>query len=145
EFHIPKIVIETNGIGGFAGSSLKAALKKRKLRCGVEERHASQNKNKRILESFEGPLMSGLLWAHISVLVVANPDGTEEDAPAAKQMREWNPAVANQPDDYMDSAAGAIVDQPERVGKIHRNNEVNESPNWRTSGGVVEATLDFEN
>lgn len=145
EFHIPKIVIETNGIGGFAGSSLKAALKKRKLRCGVEERHASQNKNKRILESFEGPLMSGLLWAHISVLVVANPDGSEEDAPAAKQMREWNPAVANQPDDYMDSAAGAIVDQPERVGKIHRNNEVNESPNWRGNSGVVEATLDFEN
>lgn len=69
KYYVPKIVIETNGIGGFAGSSLKSALKKRKLRCGVEEHHATLNKNKRILDALEGPLMSGLLWAHISVHV----------------------------------------------------------------------------
>ena len=145
EFHVPKIVIETNGIGGFAGSSLTGALKKRKIRCGVDERHTSENKNKRILEAFEGPLMSRLLWAHLSVLVTVSQSGEQEDSPQAKQMREWNPAIANQPDDYLDSGAGALVDQPERIGKIHRQNEANESPNWRTNGGVVEATLDFEN
>lgn len=145
EFHVPRIVVETNGIGGFAPTSLKAVLKKRRIRCGVDEQHTSLNKNKRILEGFEGPLMSGLLWAHISVLVTVNQSGEEEDAPPAKQMREWNPAIVSQPDDYLDSAAGAIVDQPERVGKIHRNNEVNEGPNWRSESGVHEATYDFEN
>ena len=87
--------------------------------------------------------MSGLLWAHISVLVNSGVNGDEEDSATAKQMREWSPAVSSQPDDYLDSAAGAITDQPERVGKIHRTNEVNERPNWRTDGGVAEATLDF--
>lgn len=140
EFKLTNVVIETNGIGGFAGSSLKGALKKRRIRCGVTEQHAVQNKNKRILEALEGPLLSGLLWAHISVL--ENEKG--EDSPEAKQMREWNPAISSQPDDYLDSSAGAIVLAPERIGKIHNNLEANESPNWRTNGGVIEATLDFE-
>lgn len=144
QFNIPKIIIETNGIGGFAASGLKGALKKRKIQCGVEEQPSTQNKNKRILEAFEGPLMSGLLWAHISVLVQKTKGGEEEDAAPAKQMREWSPALSNQPDDYLDSGAGAIVAQPERVGKIHRTNMPNERPNWRTNGGDVEAALDFD-
>ena len=60
-------------------------------------------------------------------------------------MRMFNPAITEQPDDDLDSLAGAVTDSPERVGKIHRNNEVNEGPNWRGNSGVVEATLDFEN
>lgn len=142
EFNIPRVVIETNGIGGFAGSSLKGCLKKRGIRCGVTEQHASQNKNKRILEAFEGPLMSGMLWAHISVLETKTGDDIE-DSPQVKQMREWNPAISSQPDDYMDSAAGAIVEEPERIGKIHRTNEVREGVNWRKDGGSIEAPLDF--
>ena len=144
QFNIPKIIIETNGIGGFAASGLKGALKKRKIQCGVEEEPSTQNKNKRILEAFEGPLMSGLLWAHISVLVQKTKGGEEEDAAPAKQMREWSPALSNQPDDYLDSGAGAIVAQPERVGKIHRTNLPNERPNWRSDSGQIEATLDFD-
>lgn len=144
QFNIPKIIIETNGIGGFAASGLKGALKKRKIQCGVEEQPSTQNKNKRILEAFEGPLMSGLLWAHISVLVQKTKGGEEEDAAPAKQMREWSPALSNQPDDYLDSGAGAIVAQPERVGKIHRTNLPNERPNWRSDSGQIEATLDFD-
>ena len=58
-------------------------------------------------------------------------------------MRMFNPAISDQEDDDLDSLAGAITDSPERVGKIHRTNEVNERPNWRTDGGVAEATLDF--
>ena len=51
-------------------------------------------------------------------------------------MRMFNPCNYEQPDDDLDSLAGAVTDSPERVGKIHRNNEVNEGPNWRTNGGV---------
>ena len=59
-------------------------------------------------------------------------------------MRMFNPAITEQPDDDLDSLAGAVVDQPERVGKIHRQNEVNQRLNLRGNSGVVEAALDFD-
>ena len=139
QYHLTRITLETNGIGGFAPESLKAALKKRRIRCGVTEVHSSKAKNLRILEGIEGPLISGLIWAHISVL---EKDG--EDSEQVKQMREFNPAITDQPDDYLDSLSGAITSEPERIGKIHNEQEANESPNWKESSGVHEATLDFE-
>ena len=140
-FNVPGITIETNGIGNFAPASLKGALKARRIRCGVNEVHNSGNKNKRILEAVEGPLMSGLLWVHTSV--IDTPEEGENSSRQYKNMRMFNPAISDQADDDLDSLAGAITDSPERVGKIHRTNEVNERPNWRTDGGVAEATLDF--
>jgi len=141
EFHIPKITIETNGIGNFAPASLKAALKKRRIRCGVAEIHSVGQKNKRILDALEGPLVSGLLWVHVSVI---DTDEGENTSPQYKKMRMFNPAITDQEDDELDSLAGAVTDSPERIGKIHRQNEVHESPNWRTNGGDVEAALDFD-
>lgn len=142
EFNVPRITIETNGPGTFAPPALKGALKKRRIRCGVAEVHNSIAKNKRILEALEGPLLSGLLWVHTSV--VDTPEEGENSSPAYKKMRMFNPAITNQPDDELDSLAGAITDSPERVGKIHNGLEPNESPNWRTDGGVTDAALDFE-
>lgn len=141
EYSIPSVTIETNGIGKFAPASLKAALKKRKLRCGVNEHNSVGQKNKRILDGIEGPLVSGLLWAHVSVLDTHEGENTSVQF---KQMRMFNPAITDQEDDYLDSLAGAITDSPERIGKIHRQIEANEGVNWRTNGGVIEATLDFE-
>jgi hypothetical protein len=141
EFHIPKITIETNGIGNFAPASLKAALKKRRIRCGVAEIHSVGQKNKRILDALEGPLVSGLLWVHVSVI---DTDEGENTSPQYKKMRMFNPAITDQEDDELDSLAGAVTDSPERIGKIHRQNEAHESPNWRTNGGDVEAALDFD-
>lgn len=140
EFHLPRVTVETNGIGNFAPAALKAALKTRGIQCGVSEEHSSISKNKRILSGIEGPLVSGLLWAHLSVL----EDENHEDSIQVKQMREWNPAITDQPDDFLDSLALAIVEAPERVGKTHNTTDYEESPNWRTNGGVHEATLEFE-
>lgn len=140
EFHLSKVTIETNGIGNFAPAALKAALKTRGIRCGVTEQHSTKSKNKRILDGIEGPLISGLLWAHVSVL----EDENGEDSAQVKQMREFNPAIADQPDDYLDSLAGAIVEAPERVGKSLNQTDYEETPNWRTNGGVYEATVDFD-
>lgn len=142
-YHIPRVVIETNGIGGFAAAALKGALKARRLWCGVVEHHSTGAKNKRILEAIEGPLVSGLVWVHVSV--IDTPEEGENSSVQYKQMRMFNPAITDQEDDYLDSFAGTLTDSPERVGKIHRTNEVNEGPNWRGNSGVVEATLDFEN
>ena len=140
DFHLSKVTIETNGIGNFAPAALKAALKTRGIRCGVTEQHSTKSKNKRILDGIEGPLISGLLWAHVSVL----EDENGEDSAQVKQMREFNPAITDQPDDYLDSLSGAIVEAPERVGKSLNQTDYEESPNWRTNGGVHEAALEFD-
>ncbi|RSR18125.1 transcriptional regulator, partial [Acinetobacter baumannii] len=69
----------------------------------------------------------------------------EDDSFEVRIMRSWNPAVTNQIDDPLDSLAGAISDEPIRIGKLHNKDEYKETPNWRTNGGVHEAALDFEN
>jgi hypothetical protein len=66
--------------------------------CGVREEFSITNKQKRILDAFEAPLSSRFLWAHTDVL----------DGPVYDQMRDFNPALTNQPDDFIDSGAGAI-------------------------------------
>jgi hypothetical protein len=142
EFSVQRITVETNGIGNFAPAALKGALKARRIRCGVTEHHSTGQKNKRILEALEGPLLSGLLWVHTSV--IDTPEEGENSSVQYKQFRMFNPAITEQADDYLDSLAGAVVDQPERVGKIHRTNMPNERPNWRSDSGQIEAALDFD-
>jgi len=133
ELGLSRVVLETNGIGGFAPAVLKTALKQRRLRCGVKEEHSVENKNKRILEAFEPLLLTkGQLWAHVDVL----------RGPLWDQMRDWNPAVQQQPDDYLDASAGAITETPERIGKIVGNPTPRESHDWRQHAGTFE--VEFE-
>lgn len=133
EFHVPRIVIETNGIGQFAPAVLKAALKQRRLQCGVKEEPAVSNKDKRILEAFEPIMSSGMLWAHVSVL-----DGAVWD-----QMRDWIPGVPNQPDDYLDAAAGAITEAPERIrAEMVGKPTYDMTEDWRPYSGVYEVELE---
>lgn len=141
QYHVPKIVIESNGIGEFAPASLKGALKKRKICCGVEAKHSVKNKNLRILEALEGPLISNLMWCHVSILDTHDGPYTSKQY---KQMQQFNPAISDQEDDHLDSLSGAVVESPERIGKIHRQLEAREGVNWRENSGVIEATLDFE-
>src|SRR5574341_1052807 len=89
EFKVPRITVETNGIGAYAPAFMKAALKVRRIHCAVAEETAVLNKNKRILEALEPPIESGMIWAHVSVL----------DGPMWDQMKDWNPATPDQPDD----------------------------------------------
>ncbi|MFW2152808.1 phage terminase large subunit [Acinetobacter gyllenbergii] len=142
EFNLTRVTVETNGSGAFFPNLLKSCLKQQGVRCGVSEIKETKNKNLRILAAVEGPLNSGVLWAHLSVL--SDPDKPDDDSYEVRLMRSWNPSVTNQVDDPLDSLAGAIADEPVRIGKIHNKEEYKESPNWRTNGGVHEATLDFE-
>lgn len=142
QLQLPRVSIETNGIGGFAPAFLKAALKQARLVCGVSEEQAVANKNRRILEAFEGPLNSGQLWAHVSVL----------EGPTWDQMRDWNPAVREQPDDHLDSGAGALVETPERIIRAVEaaaeaaggvwNATAGRSDDWRPSAGVIEVEVE---
>lgn len=142
-FRLPRVSIETNGIGKFSPAVLKGALKQRRLKCGVSEVVSTQNKQKRILEALE-PLLSvaDQLWAHVSVI----------DGPACVQMREWNPAMAEQPDDYVDVIAGAVTETPERItnavappdvdGFDRGISRTDPPDDWRPSAGVHEIPLE---
>jgi hypothetical protein len=131
-FKVPRVTVETNGIGGFAPAFLKAALKKRNLRCAVKEVDATQNKNTRILEALEPLIQSGMLWVHTSV----NDGGLYE------QMKSWNPTVRNQPDDLLDAGAGAVTDQPARIGQFIGNPTGQEPDDWRPSAAAQEYELE---
>lgn len=124
--HVPRIVVETNGIGAFAPAVLRACLKQFGIRCGIVEEPALLNKNKRILEGFEDVMSSRMLWAHVDVL----------KGPLWAQMKDWNPGVKNQDDDYLDVLAGAITDQPERLNVTA--GELRQNEDWRPSSGVYE-------
>lgn len=133
ELHVPRVTVETNGIGGFAPSILRAALKQQRLTVGVNEMSSNVNKNKRILGTLEPLLLSrGMLWAHVDVL----------RGPFATQMRDWKPEIqSGQPDDLIDAAAGAIAETPERLrhigGEVHA--EASEQVHhWRPAAADVE-------
>lgn len=134
EFSLGRITVETNGLGTFAPAVLKACFKQQKLTCGVRPLNSTQNKNKRILESFEPLLLArGMLWAHTSVMT----------GPLWDQMKDWKPEVTEQPDDYVDVAAGAMAETPERVNKssdwISAGHPMD---TWRQDAGTFEVELE---
>ena len=80
KFQIPQIYVENNGVGAFTPQLLRKMLKQRRLQCGVREVTRTGNKNAIILEGIEGPLRSGVLWAHVDVL----------DGPLWDQMKPFS-------------------------------------------------------
>jgi hypothetical protein len=130
--NILHVYVETNGAGSFTGKLLQRALKQRNLACGVTEVQTKANKNDRILGALEPPLKSGTLWAHVDVL----------DGPLWDQMKDWNPAVRQQPDDFLDSGAGAIEQAPVRINKTVEKPTPTLADDWRGTAGVHEVTLE---
>lgn len=130
EYHIPSVTIELNGPGGFVPAILRKYLAG--TGCGVVEHFASTNKNADILDAFEAPMSSGFMWAHVGVL----------DGPVWDQMKDWNPAVKSQPDDYLDAGGRAIKATPVRIGKTAVPASSSNSIPWRPSQGEYTVTLE---
>lgn len=127
KFHVPRVTIETNGVGTFAPAVLKAALKQRKIICGVSEEPSVTAKNERILEAYEPVLSSRMLWAHVDVL----------DGPLWDQMKDFNPGTKNQADDYIDVGAASIADTPQRINvRVLDSDKTPVRENWRANSGV---------
>lgn len=131
KLQIPRVTVETNGPGGFVPAILRKHLAG--TGCAVAEQFSVSNKQARILDAFEPALSSRFLWAHVDVL----------EGPVWDQMKDFNPALRDQPDDYLDSGAGAIASTPVRIGKIVGNPTATPREDWRPSGGVHEVTLEF--
>lgn len=134
QYSLGAVTVETNGPGGFVPASLRAHLAKRDLACGVIEQFQATNKQKRILDAIEAPLSSQFLWAHVDVL----------NGPLWDQMKDFNPAVTDQPDDYLDSGAGAIKATPVRLGVGHllRKSNSAKRDHWEPDAGDFEYQID---
>lgn len=133
KFNIPRVTVEVNGPGSFAGKLLRQALKG--LNCAVVEITVTTNKQQRILDGLEGPLTSGFLWAHTRVL----------DGPMYTQMRDFDPSQTKQPDDYIDSGAGAIIEQPVKIAQVQRENAVQgvSTDAYRHTHGTFEIETEY--
>lgn len=129
---VPSVTVETNGPGGFVPPIARKHLTPYGI--SVVPDFESANKQQRILDAFEPPLSSGFLWAHVSVL----------DGPAAQQMDDFDPLQKNQPDDYIDAAAGAIAATPVRIGRRVGNPTLKGREDWRPSVGTHEVTVELE-
>jgi hypothetical protein len=129
DLQLPCVVVETNGAGGFVPPILRKHLKL--LGCAVRETYRTGNKQKFILDALEPPLSSRFLWVHTSVL----------EGPAYDEMKDFNPLAVDQPDSYIDSAAGAIKETPMRIGRTIGEAKHRED-SWRPSGGVHEVVLE---
>lgn len=131
-FSLPSVTVETNGPGGFVPAILRKHLAK--VGGAVIERFRTGNKQKFILDSLEPPLSSRFLWAHTSVL----------DGPAYDEMKEFDPAVADQPDSYIDSAAGAVKETPMRIAKlVAPPKDRDQRDEWRQHTGSFELAVDL--
>ena len=132
---IPRVVVETNGPGAFAPPILRKAL--HGTGCGVGEEFSSVNKNKRILDAFEAPLSGRFIWAHVDVI-----------ARVKDEMKDWKPNVKEQPDNFLDSGAGAISEAPQRIGKFIGGQSpvtsLKQRDSWRPNEGHFEAELSFD-
>lgn len=128
--HVPQVYVEDNGAGSFVPQLLMRALKQERIQCGVKAIPAKGAKNDRILGALEPLINSGVLWAHVSVL----------NGPLWAQMRDWNPAIKDQPDDFLDSGAGALLQAPVRIGRAGKPADVSGN-DWRPYAGVSEVTL----
>lgn len=131
QYKLSHVNVEVNGVGSFAGKLLKQALKG--LHVGVTEVVVTSNKQNRILEGLEGPLLSNVLWAHTRVL----------DSDLYGQMRDFNPLLSNQEDGFMDSGAGAILEQPVKLGKAQKAADREVNRGWQRGSGTAEVQTEY--
>ena len=58
-------------------------------------------------------------------------------------MRDFNPALTNQPDDYIDSGSGAISATPVRIGKLVGIPTTQAREHWQPYDGDISVAVDY--
>ena len=130
QFYLPSVAIETNGLGKFLPSILRRELDLAGVNCGVLEKHSTQNKAARILESFDALLASRHLHVHASVY----------STPFIREMAEWR-AGGKGHDDGLDACAGALSVNPMRLPRSYAPGSARA---WTGTAGGHAAMTDFE-
>lgn len=127
--HIPHVTVETNGPGTFVPPLLRKHLVG--TGCTVSEDFVTGSKNEAILDAFEPALSGKFLFCSQQVV----------DSPAIRQLRDFNPKIKDQPDDYIDAGARAIRQTPVRIGRVQPEAVTDAFKDWRPNTGVFD--VDF--
>lgn len=142
--HLPSVRVETNGIGRFLPSILRAALKKTGWAGSVIEHHETRNKSDRIEDAIGGVLAAGLLHARRDIW----------ETRFVREMREWHPGgglsggrsgggggcKADNHDDGLDAVAGCLANEPVRLPRVEKAALFED---WRGQNGGFSADSRF--
>lgn len=130
EFHLPSIIVETNGIGNFLPAILRKYLNGTGISC--EGKVTTKNKALKITEAFEVPLYAGLLHIHSQVM----------QSKFFVQFRDFNPkTIGRDKDDYIDSTASAILNEPIRITR-GLGFSADGRARWQQSQGTVDIEVE---
>lgn len=132
--YLPRICIETNGLGKFLPGLLRRELKSQRISCAVLERVAVRSKDLRILDAFDAVLASRRLRVHRRIW----------NTPFVDEMREWRPGEGNK-DDGLDAVAGCLLEEPIRIPyRLPREDApARAGTSWRPGGAVFAVDTDF--
>jgi phage terminase large subunit-like protein len=127
QFYVPSMTVEINGIGRFLPAILKREMRTAGVACAVIEQSSRVPKSQRILEGFDAVLAAHALNVNKSV----------KQTPFLTEMREWKPSATNARDDALDAVAGALLQEPIRMGA--RSNRTSKRHTWQGHNGSFKA------
>lgn len=130
-FNVPRVTVETNGVGGFLPAILRQTMQDTSIT--VLEKHTTMSKARKILEAIETPLSSRRLYINSSVL----------DTSFRTQLRDFTPSKVGTKsfkDDFIDSVASAISGEPIRI-KAFKSGE-RSSKTWLNQNRDFEVELE---
>ena len=102
EYHIERISVENNGIGGFIPDHLKEAILRTGAKLTVQEIHESKSKAERVHRALDPLLAAARFCVHNEIY----------KTPWIGEFRSWHPSLRNQKDDGLDAVASAILEAP---------------------------------
>ena len=105
KYHLPCVMIETNGIGKFLPELLKKSLHKNGVSCAVLPKISRMNKAQRILEALDVRLANGSVFMHERI----------KNTPFLQEITEWNAEAKNMHDDGLDALSGCLLAEPVRI------------------------------
>lgn len=104
-YHLPCVMIETNGIGKFLPELLKKTLKEKGIGCAVLPKISHIPKVRRILEALDARLSNGSIYMNERI----------KQTPFIQEMTDWNADAKNIHDDGLDALAGCLSAEPVRL------------------------------
>ena len=129
---LPRITVETNGLGRMVPGTLRRLARERGLAISVREQSNRTPKALRILDAFDAALAANRLYAHADVLA----------SPLISEMRDWRPDTDG-PDDGLDAVAGCLLEEPYPLPAVPAAGRPKPRRDWRRGIKPATARTDF--
>lgn len=118
KYHLPCVMIETNGIGKFLPELLKKKVKEQGVSCSIIPKISHTSKAQRILQALDARLANGSVYAHVRI----------KSTPFMQEINEWNAECKNMHDDGLDALACCLLAEPVRLTQFFGSSN---NPSWK--------------